>query len=45
MKNTHKTLLENVKERNYLGDPGIGGRIILKWVLEKFDMKGWTCSL
>ena len=28
---------ENLRERDHLKDPGVDGRIILKWNLEKWD--------
>jgi len=31
----------NLRERNHLEDPGIDGRIILKW---KWDVGAWTGS-
>jgi len=31
----------NLKERDYLGDPGTDERIILKWI-KKWDGEAWT---
>jgi hypothetical protein len=37
-----KCLLENHKQRDHLGDIGIYGRIILKLIFKKYDVKSWT---
>jgi hypothetical protein len=32
----------NLKERDHWGDPGVGGRIILRWIFRKWDVGIWT---
>jgi len=32
----------NLKERDHLGDPAVDGKIILRWILEKFDVRAWS---
>ena len=32
----------NLKERDYIEDPGIDGRIILRWIFRRWDAGAWT---
>jgi hypothetical protein len=41
MKHT-KFWLENLKERDHLEDIGIDGKVILEWILGKWDGKEWS---
>jgi len=34
----YRILVGNPKERDHFGDPGIDGRIILRWILRKWDV-------
>ena len=34
----------NLRERGHLGDPGVDGRIILRWIFGKGDVGVWTGS-
>ena len=33
-----------MRERDHLGDPGIDGRIILRWKFRKWKVMAWTRS-
>jgi hypothetical protein len=34
----------NLRERDQLEDPGVDERIILRWILRKWDVEVWTGS-
>ena len=33
-----------LRERDQLGDPGVDGNIILRWIFRKWDVTVWTGS-
>jgi hypothetical protein len=39
---SYRALVGKPEERNHLKDPGVDGRIILKWILQQWDGgTGW----
>jgi hypothetical protein len=36
---------KKLKERDHLKDPGLYGRIILRWILRKWVVGAWTESM
>jgi hypothetical protein len=34
-----------VREGDHLEDPSVDGRVILKWIFEKWDRMAWTGSI
>jgi len=34
----------NLMVRDHLGDPGVDGRIILRWIFREWDVGVWTGS-
>jgi hypothetical protein len=41
----YTVLLENTIKRDHLGDQGVDGRIILRWIFRKWDMGVCTGSM
>ena len=38
----YRVLVGKPEERDHLKDPGVEGRIILRWVFRKWDVGAWT---
>jgi hypothetical protein len=41
----YSVLVENPRERDHLGDPGVDGTIILRWIFRKWDVGTCTGSI
>jgi hypothetical protein len=40
-RSAYRVLVGKPQGRNHLEDPGVDGRIILKWIFERLDGGGW----
>jgi hypothetical protein len=38
----HRVLVGKPEGKNHCGDPGVDGRIILRWIFRKWDVGVWT---
>ena len=39
-KDAYRVLVGRLRKEDHVEDPSVGGKIIIKWILEKWD--GWT---
>jgi hypothetical protein len=35
----------NLRERDHLEDPDVGGTVILRWIFRKWSVRAWTGSI
>jgi hypothetical protein len=40
----YRILVGKLRERDHLGEPGVGGRIVLRWISRKWNVGVWTGS-
>jgi hypothetical protein len=40
-----RVLVEKPQGENHSEDPNIDGRIILRWIFRKWDVRAWTGSI
>jgi hypothetical protein len=33
---------ENLREKHHLEEPGLDGKVILRWIIRKWDVGTWT---
>jgi hypothetical protein len=43
-KGIYRVLVGKPEGKSHLGDPGVDGRIILRWIFRKWDVGAWNGS-
>ena len=43
-RSVYRVLVGKPEGKSYLVDPGVDGRIILRWIFRKLDVEAWTGS-
>ena len=38
----YRVLVETPEGKYHLENPGVGGKIILRWIFRKWDVRAWT---
>jgi len=38
----YRVLMRKLEGKNHLEDPGVDGRVILRWIFRKWDVGAWT---
>jgi hypothetical protein len=41
----YRVLVGKPEGRDHLDDPGVYGRIMLRWIFRKWDLKAWKVSI
>jgi hypothetical protein len=41
-RSVYRVLVGNLRERDHLEDPSVNGRIMLRWMFRKWDVRAWT---
>jgi len=43
-KGLYRVLVGTTEGKDQLGDPGVGGRILIRWIFRKWDVGVWSGS-
>jgi len=44
-RDVYRVFVGKPEGKNHLEDPGIDGKIVLRWIFRKWDVRAWTESI